>query len=191
MIDVVGIRSRSTAALFAIASALVAALVCGIASGSALSVVPAAFLVRFVWADYEGTMTIALMMMGGLALVALSISPAACLLALAGAFVAAELASLGAQIQRSGSDAQLRRRLFDVAGNILFGLAAMGFGATLTIAHLPVSVGIAALAVVSVGAVWTWISMSGRSAPAPEPVADARPVHPQGAQGADSGRTER
>lgn len=190
MIDVTTSRSRATALLLAIGSALVAALACGIASGSALSILPAALLVRFVWADYEGSMTLALMMMGGLSLVALATGPAACLFALAGAFVAAELAALGAQIQRTGSDAGVRRRLLEVAGNMLFGLATMGFGAVLTIADPPAWVGTWALAIVSLGAGATWMFMSSHPTHPAQPT-ETSLDHPQGADQGDSGRTGR
>jgi len=150
--------STAVIVLTAIAAGL-CSIVGGIASGTVLSLVPAGLLVRYVVADYEGTMVVALLSMAGLAMVSLSSSELACLVAIGAAFTAAELAALAARLQRNDSDGELRRRLLDVGRNIAFGLGALVIGGLATLAHPPTRVAIAALVVATLG-VLTWLAIT-------------------------------
>ena len=142
--------------LLTVAAAAICTVGCGIASGTPLSLVPAVLLVRFVVADYEGAMAAALVAMTALALIALSQGPALFLVAIGGAFAAAELAALAARLHRTGSDAELGRRLIDVGRTVGYGVAALLVGGIATLVDVSTRTGIAALVVVTVGAIAWW-----------------------------------
>lgn len=156
---------------FAIAATLCAALVSGltalVATGSVLAVLAPVLFARFVAADFEGTLTAALVVSAGMALLALSHGELAAIVVASGGYIAAEISIVAARVHRRRSTAGIGEQLRDVAINISLAIAALVGSLLLAAAHAPTWLAVAALALLSAGGLAAYLVGRIRNAARP------------------------
>ncbi len=118
-------------------------------SHNLLAAVPAMMLLRYVLADFEGTLTAALIGTGVVALIGLGQGDMHAVLIAVGGFVATEVAQVGTVVRRRASIAGVQVLLIDAALNCSVALAAAGGTAAIAVAHPPSWVALSALVVLS------------------------------------------
>jgi len=154
---------------FAIGAGLLAALISGataaVATGSILAALAPLLFARFIAADFEGTLTAALAVSAGMALIALSNGTFAAIVVAAGGYIAADISIVAAKVHRRGSVHGVGELLRELAQNVALALATLVAGAVLTAPHAPSWLALTALAALAVGGLVAYLFGRIRSAP--------------------------
>jgi hypothetical protein len=140
-------------ALFAVLAASVSLATGWWGSHTVLAAVPTMLLLRYVFADFEGTLTAALIGTAAIALIGLVHSDAHAIVVAVGGFVAAELATVGTIVRRRESTAVLKVLWADAAINCGLAIAAAAGTAAVALLHPPTWLALTALIVLALAVI--------------------------------------
>lgn len=115
-----------------------------------LALVPSMLLLRYVFADFEGTLTAALVGTALMALVGLSRGDVNAVIVALGGFAAAEIASVGTTVRRRQSIVGFGILASEAAVNVGVAAAAVVGTAAIALLHPPTWVALVALVVLAV-----------------------------------------
>lgn len=159
-------RFHGAVALFALLAAAVSAGSGWWGAHNLLALVPTMLLLRYVFADFEGTLTAALVGTALIALIGLTNSDTHAVVVALGGFVAAELATVGTTIRRRQSTTGMQVLCLEAGINSGIAVAAAGGTAAVAVLHPPTWVALTALVLLAVATIAVAVrAIAGRSTP--------------------------